>query len=448
MKLQGTMRINSAGHLEIGGCDTVQLAKQFGTPLWVMDEEYIRRQCRSFKNAFIDKHGGDAAYASKAFLTLAMAAIVKEEGLSLDVVSGGELFTALQAGFPPKRIYFHGNNKSREELLMAIHSSVGRIVVDNFFELSQLEAICEETGWGPVPIMLRIAPGVEAHTHEYCQTGQEDSKFGFSLSSGKAMEAAKAAIDSDVLELKGIHCHIGSQIFEEESFIVAANIMMDFIAQIFKATGFIIEELNLGGGFGIYYSQGDTPKNIEIYADKITEAVSAHAAGTGIKAPKIIVEPGRSIVGAAGTTLYTLGAAKDIPGIRKYVSVDGGMADNIRPALYGAVYEAIVANKANAKPTELVSVAGKCCESGDMLIWDILLAPTEPGDILAVPCTGAYGYTMASNYNRLPKPAVVLVKDGQAELILKRESYEDLLRNDLIPQRLQGNGPYALEGVR
>ena len=441
MKLHGTMDVNNKGHLEIGGCDTVELAKHFGTPLWVMDEDYIRQQCRTFKRAFIDKHKGDVAYASKAFSTLAMAVIVKQEGLSLDVVSGGELFTALQAGFPASRIYFHGNNKSRKELLMAIHSNVGRVVVDNFYELGLLEKLVEETGCGSVCVMLRIAPGVEAHTHEYCQTGQEDSKFGFSLASGQAMEAVKAVLQTKTLELKGIHCHIGSQIFEEDSFVVASGVMMDFIAQVKKETGFVIEELNLGGGFGIYYSQGDTPKNVEIYADTIMDAVSAKAVRKGVKVPKIIVEPGRAIVGAAGTTLYTIGAAKDIPGIRKYVSVDGGMTDNIRPALYGAIYEAVVANKAHAKTSELVSVAGKCCESGDMLIWDICLAPVEPGDILAVPCTGAYGYSMANNYNRLPKPAVVLVKDGQAELIVKREGYEDLLRNDVIPSRLQLEKP-------
>lgn len=445
MKLQGTMSINSAGHLEIGGCDTVNLAREFGTPLWVMDEAFIRQQCRAFKEAFIDKYHGDAAYASKAFLTLAMAVIIKEEGLALDVVSGGELFTALKAGFPAHRIYFHGNNKSREELLMAVRCGVGRIVVDNSFELQQLEAICRETGWNPVPVMLRIAPGIEAHTHEYCQTGQEDSKFGFDLASGQALQAAKAVIRSKNLVLKGLHCHIGSQIFEAESFIVASEIMMDLIARIKKETGLAVEELNLGGGFGIYYSGLDAPKSIQVYADAITEAVSAQGERLGIKAPKIIVEPGRSIIGAAGTTLYTVGAAKDIPGIRKYISVDGGMADNIRPALYGAEYEAVVANKARLETTELVSVAGKCCESGDMLIWDILLAPVEAGDILAISCTGAYGYTMASNYNRLPKPGVVLVKDGRADIIVKRESYEDLLRNDVIPRRLLGTTASKIE---
>ncbi len=437
MRLQGTMKINQAGHLEIGGCDTVMLAQEFGTPLWVMDEEELRRQCRIFKNAFTDKYDGQVAYASKAFLTLAVAAIIKEEGLSLDVVSGGELYTALQAGFPAERIFFHGNNKSLEELKLAVDSGVGRIVVDNSFELTNLEGLVREMGVAPVAIMLRLAPGVEAHTHEYCQTGQEDSKFGFDLRSGQAMEAAKQVISSDCLVLKGVHCHIGSQIFEEESFIVAAEIMMQLMADIYRETGFVVEELNLGGGFGIYYSQGDAPKSVAVYADKIYAAVAAYAENLGIKMPQIVVEPGRAIVGTAGTTLYTLGASKEIPGIRKYVSVDGGMSDNIRPALYGALFEAALANRASEIPSEMVSVAGKCCESGDMLIWDILLPPVEPGDILAMSATGAYCYTMSSNYNRLPRPAVVLVREGKAEVIVKRESYSDLLRNDVLLPRLK-----------
>lgn len=437
MKLQGTMGINDAGHLEIGGCDTAILAKDFGTPLWVMDEEYIRQECRIFKKSFIDKYNGDVAYASKAFMTLAMAAIIKEEGLSLDVVSGGELYTALKAGFPARRIYFHGNNKTKEEMLMAVHSRVGRIIADNFYEISQLEKIAKDTGKGAVPVILRIAPGVEAHTHEYCQTGQEDSKFGFPLSSGQAMEAVKSVVQSKYLDLKGLHCHIGSQIFETESFVIASDIMMNFIGQVYKETGCVIKELNLGGGFGIYYSKGDAPKSVEAYGATIMEAVSDYGSRYGFPVPKIIVEPGRSIVGPAGTTLYTVGSTKDIPGIRKYVSVDGGMGDNIRPALYGAVYEAIVANKAALEPEEVVSIAGKCCESGDMLIWDIKLPRMEPGDILAMSSTGAYGYTMASNYNRIPKPAVILVKDGQADLIVRRENYQDLLRNDMLPQRLR-----------
>jgi len=435
MEFHGTMRVNEKGHLEIGGCDTVELAQRFGTPLWVMDEACIRRQCRSLYSAFMRKHpNADVAYASKAFLSVAMAAIIREEGLSLDVVSGGELFTALKAGFPADRIYFHGNNKSMEELLLAVRSGVGRIVVDNFYELDQLQSIAENTA-ASIPVVFRLTPGVEAHTHEYCKTGQEDSKFGFSINNGQAFEAIKRALESKDLIVKGIHCHIGSQIFEPEPFIVAAEIMVGFINQVYKKKNFLIEELNLGGGFGIYYSEEDSPGEIEAFADAIMETVHKCSVGYGLPAPKVVVEPGRFIVGPAGTTIYTVGSVKDIPGIRKYISVDGGMADNIRPALYGAKYEAIIANKAAEEPEEVVSVAGKCCESGDMLIWDIKLQKMEPGDILAIPCTGAYCYTMSSNYNRLPRPAVLLVCEGQAEVIVRRETYEDLIRNDLVPEK-------------
>jgi len=436
MRFHGTMKVNDKGHLEIGGCDTVELAKEYGTPLWVMDEEYIRDMCRQFREAFIEKYGnGDVAYAGKAFLTLAMAAIIKEEGLSLDVVSGGELYTALKAGFSPERIYFHGNNKSREELEMAVKAGVGRIIVDNYHELDMLEEVLAQKK-DAVSVMLRVTPGVEAHTHEYIKTGQEDSKFGFPLSGGVAFNAARKAVNMKNVALRGLHCHIGSQIFETEPFAMAAGIMMDFINKIKRELGHGIEELNLGGGFGIYYSEDDSPVPIEKYADTIFEAVRAKSEEYGLPVPKIIVEPGRSIVGPAGTTLYTVGAIKDIPGIRKYVSVDGGMSDNIRPALYQAKYEAFVANKADRKATQVVSIAGKCCESGDMLIWDISLPDIEPGDILAVSCTGAYGYSMASNYNKLGKPAVVLVRDGESELIVRRESYEDLIKNEVLPDRL------------
>ena len=437
MKLHGTMCINEKGHLEIGGCDTVELADEFGTPLIVYDEDYIRHMCRRFREAFIEgcSGRGDVAYASKAFLTIAIAAIIMEEGLSLDVVSGGELFTALRAGFSPKRIYFHGNNKSKEELEFAVKSGVGRIIVDNHYELDMLEKIAKQEK-EPISIMLRITPGIEAHTHEYIKTGQEDSKFGFTLSKDIAFNAVKRALSIPNVSLKGFHCHIGSQIFETEPFKIAAEILMEFSSRVKKELNYEIEELNLGGGFGIYYSEGDRPLEIERYADTIKEAVYKKAEEYGFAIPKIIVEPGRSIVGPAGTTLYTIGSIKEIPGIRKYVSVDGGMADNIRPALYKAEYEALLANKGDREPEQVVSVAGKCCESGDMLIWDIKLPKVEPGDILAVSCTGAYGYSMASNYNKLGKPAVVLVKDGRADLIVKRETYKDIIKNEVMPERL------------
>ncbi len=436
MKLQGTANINSLGHLEIGGCDSVELARQFGTPLYVMDEMLIRQTCREYMRAFCKKPGqAEVIYASKAFLTTAMCRIIDEEGLGLDVVSGGELFTALQAQFPPNRIYFHGNNKSPGELAMAIEAGIGRIIVDNFYEMAELENMAARIG-KRVDILLRITPGIEAHTHEYIKTGQIDSKFGFTLPNGTALEAVRKAQSCRHLKLRGIHCHIGSQIFEMDSYRHAVCVMMGFMAEVLAATGHTMEELNLGGGFGIYYTSKDTPATVQEYGYTVMETVRKKAAALALPEPKVIVEPGRSIVGPAGTTLYTIGSIKEIPGVRKYVAVDGGMGDNIRPALYGAKYEAMLANKAGLPGEEVVSITGKCCESGDMLIWDVHLPACQPGDILAVSSTGAYCYTMSSNYNRLGRPAVVLVREGEANLIVKRETYEDLLRNDLVPDRL------------
>ncbi|GFN23432.1 diaminopimelate decarboxylase [Thermanaeromonas sp. C210] len=431
------MRVNLRGHLEIGGCDVVDLAREFGTPLHIFDEDLLRQNCRRFHQAFVHKYGNaEVIYAGKAFLTVAVCRIIQQEGLGLDVVSGGELYTALKAGFPPDRIYFHGNNKSYAELIMALEAGVGRIVVDNFFELEVLARLAEERGQ-KVPVLLRLTPGIEAHTHEYIRTGQIDSKFGFTLPNGQAIAAVKKVKEMPGLEYKGLHCHIGSQIFDVEPYRHAAEVMMAFIEEIRNTTGLITEELDLGGGFGIVYVEGDNPPPIEAYAEAIMAGVCGEAERRGLKVPKVIVEPGRAIVGTAGSTAYTVGSIKEIPGVRKYVAVDGGMADNIRPALYGARYEAILANKAAAEATEVVSITGKCCESGDMLIWDVALPEVEPGDILLTPCTGAYGYAMASNYNRLGRPAAVLVREGQADLIIKRETYEDLLRYDVLPARLK-----------
>lgn len=434
MRLQGTMTINAAGHLVIGGCDTVELAKEFGTPLLVIDEACLRERCRAFKEAF---GGGEVLYAGKALLLQAICRIVAEEGLGLDVVSGGELYTALAAGFPPERLYFHGNNKTEEELEQALAAGVGRIVVDNFRELKLLSGLARNNNGYRVPVLLRLTPGIEAHTHEYIKTGQIDSKFGFTLANGQAEEAVALATSLPALELVGLHCHIGSQIFSVEPYAEAAAVMMDFAAKVYRQTGVAIRELDLGGGFGIYYADGDDPLPPANYARVIQEVVADKAATLGIPLPRILVEPGRAIVGPAGTTLYTVGSIKDIPGVRKYVAVDGGMADNIRPALYQARYEALLANKADRPPVEKVSITGKCCESGDMLIWDIMLPEVVPGDILAVSCTGAYCYPMASNYNRLPRPAVVLVYNGGAELISRRETYADLLRLEILPSRLR-----------
>lgn len=434
--LKSSMHINSRGHLEIGGCDTVKIARQYGTPLYVIDEELLRRNCRSFYNGFKkDYPGNEVIYASKAFMTTAICKIIEEENLGLDVVSGGELYTALKADFPVKNIYFHGNNKSSEELTMALEYNIGCIIVDNWFELNMLNELSFKMKKKP-NIYLRISPGVEAHTHEYIKTGQIDSKFGFPLFNGDALDAIKYALTLENINLRGLHCHIGSQIFSYDSYKAEIDIMMNFLKKVKEHTGWEVEELDLGGGFGIAYVDEDDPQPIELIAREIMKSVEEYSTNLNIKMPRIIVEPGRSIIGNAGTTLYTVGAIKNIPGVRKYVSVDGGMADNIRTALYGAKYNAIVANKARKINLEKVSIAGKCCESGDMLIWDIELPQLESGDIIAVTCTGAYNYSMASNYNRLPRPAAVLVNNGESDLIVARETYEDLVKNDVIPNRL------------
>lgn len=437
MRLHGTQKVNSKGHLEIGGCDTVDLAAQFGTPLYVMDETQIRGICRQYYQSFVKgMENVEVIYASKAFSTMAMCRIIEEEGLGLDVVSGGELFTALQAKFPAEKIYFHGNNKSQNELAMALKAGVGRIVVDNFYEMGILNDLASDMNQ-KVEILLRLTPGIEAHTHEYIQTGQIDSKFGFTIQNGTADRALDLALSYSNLSLKGIHAHIGSQIFELDSFRHEVQIMIGYMSEIFNRTGYLLEELNIGGGFGIYYASGDDPAQIADYAKTVQHALIDACETNHFQRPKIIIEPGRSIVGTAGTTLYTIGSIKEIPGIRKYVAVDGGMADNPRPALYQARYEAVLANRTDEETSEIVSITGKCCESGDMLIWDLELPQVISADLLAVSCTGAYNYSMSSNYNRLARPAVVLVGDGLAELIVRRETHLDLIRNDILPDRMK-----------
>lgn len=435
--LRGTMRINERGHLEIGGCDCVELAQRFGTPLYVMDEWLIRENCRRYKTAFAQHYKGEAriAYAAKAFCTLAMCRLVAEEGLWIDAASGGELFTALKAQFPPQRVYLHGNFKSDEELTLALRHKVGRIVVDCFEELERLNAIAarRET---VADILLRVTPGVEAHTHEFIRTGQLDTKFGFPLSDGIALEAAKQALKLPHLRLHGFHCHIGSQVFETEPYRIAIEQMFAFADEVRKATGFAMSELNLGGGLGVRYTPDDDPPTIETFVVALCEAVQEMAERFHFPLPVLAVEPGRSIVGEAGTTLYTIGVVKEVPRVRTYVAVDGGMSDNPRPALYDARYFALVANKANRPADKIVTVAGKHCES-DILIRDIALADPQPGDLLAVFTTGAYNYSVASNYNRFPRPAVVFVKDGKARLVVRRETYDDLLRCDLMDKQTE-----------
>lgn len=434
MKLHGTMRANTAGHLEIGGCDTTELVKEFGSPLYVMDESLIRQNCRSYVGAFRSAYpDSEVIYASKVFSTRAICRLMQEEDMGLDVVSAGELYTALSVNFPVNRIYFHGNNKSPQELQMAIEAGVHRIVADSFYELELLNSIAAGLG-KKADILLRLSPGIDAHTHHYIKTGTIDSKFGFCIANGQAMEAVLAAEAHPSLELWGIHCHIGSQIFDLESYAEAARTMMTFVRDMSVTTGKPVRELDLGGGLGIYYSDGDSPQQVGLYATCVADTVKACCLEFGLAQPKIIVEPGRSIVGEAGVTLYTIGAIKDIPGVRKYVAVDGGMTDNPRPALYQAKYEAALANRMNETATEKVSIAGKCCESGDMLIWDIELPAARSGDILAVSSTGAYNYSMSSNYNRNLKPAVVFVNEGRAKVVVKKETFEDLLRNDVLPE--------------
>lgn len=434
MKLHGTMKVNTAGHLEIGGCDATELLKEFGSPLYVMDESLIRENCRNYVSSFRSVYpDSEVIYASKVFSTRAMVRLIQEENMGLDVVSGGEFYTALSVDFPVDRIYFHGNNKSPEELEMAVKAGVHRIIADSFHELELLNSIAAKMG-KKADILLRLSPGIDAHTHHYIKTGTIDSKFGFCIANGQALEAVLAAETYPSLELWGVHCHIGSQIFELESYAETARTMMTFVTEITGKMGKPVRELNLGGGLGIYYSEGDSPQPVQQYAKCIADNVKACAAEFGLALPKIIVEPGRSIVGEAGVTLYTVGSIKDIPGVRKYVAVDGGMTDNPRPALYQAQYEAALANRMNEAAVEKISIAGKCCESGDMLIWDIELPSTKSGDILAVSSTGAYNYSMSSNYNRNLKPAVVFVADGKARVVVLRETFEDLLRNDVLPE--------------
>jgi diaminopimelate decarboxylase len=429
--LHGTSKINEVGHLEIGGVDTIKLAKEYGTPLYIYDVALIRERARSFKQAF-ENMGvrAQVAYASKAFSSIAMFQLIAEEGLSLDVVSGGELYTAIASGFPAEKIHLHGNNKSRAELKMALDHGVGCIVVDNFYEIELLEELSKNYST-QVPVLLRVTPGVEAHTHDYITTGQEDSKFGFGLLNGQIERAIEAILKSKGIRLLGIHCHIGSQIFETTGFLLAAEKIVGKMNQWKNSLNFEAKVLNLGGGFGIRYTSEDEPLQPSQYVSEIIKEVKRLIQEYSMTMPEIWIEPGRSLVGDAGTTLYQIGSSKEVPGVRKYLAVDGGMSDNIRPALYQAKYEAVLANRPLAEATKKVSIAGKCCESGDMLIWDLPLPETDDDDLLAVFCTGAYGYSMANNYNRIPRPAVVFVENGKSTLVVKRETYEDLLRLDL-----------------
>jgi diaminopimelate decarboxylase len=434
----GTATRNEQDHLVIGGVDVVDLAAEFGTPLYIMDEALIRANCRAYRTAFESAYPNvTIAYASKAFLVTAMVALVEQEGCALDVVSGGEIYTARAAGYPMAKTFFHGNNKTRAEIEYALESGVGRFISDTEQELRLINQVAGEMGV-KASVMLRLSPGVGAHTHEYITTGQLDSKFGFPIETGAALAAARLALSLEHVVLTGFHCHIGSQIFELTGFGLAAERMIDFLAQVRDELGFTAIDLNLGGGLGVRYTKEDTPATPGALAAVVIPAVKKGLERHGLPFPRLIFEPGRSIVAEAGTTLYTVGTIKEIPGIRTYVAVDGGMGDNIRPALYQAEYEGVIANKLSEPATKTVTVVGRYCESGDKLLIDTKLAPSvAPGDLLAVFATGAYNYTMASHYNRFAKPQVIFVRDGQAYPVTRRERYEDLAAFDLLPTHLK-----------
>lgn len=423
--------VNKEGHLTVGGMDTVALAKEFGTPAYLLDENVIRTQCRIYRDAAKRYFGEDALplYASKALCFTGVYRIAAEEGLGVDCVSGGELYTARRAGFPAERIYFHGNNKTDNDLEDALDMGVGTIVVDNRDELDALDRLAARRG-KVQRILLRITPGIDPHTHKAISTGSVDSKFGSAIETGQAMEIVRAALLKKNVRLVGLHCHIGSQIFDVQPFADAADIMVRFIADIRQKLGYEIDELNLGGGLGVPYTEYD--RRID-YADairQIGEIVTGYCREHGIKLPKVILEPGRSLVAAAGVTLYTVGSVKEIPGFKNYISVDGGMPDNPRYALYQSQYTALIANRAKEPRDYRATIAGRCCESGDLIGENMEIQHAKRGDILAVLVTGAYNYSMASNYNRIPRPPVILIRDGKASVAVRRETYEDLCRND------------------
>ena len=424
-----TAGINSKNHLTIAECDTVDLAREFGTPLWVLDEETIRENCRRYKQEF-HKHHTDVeiVYASKSLCTTAVIQMVSEEGLAVDVVSGGELYTAQRAGVDPAKIYFHGNNKSVKELEEAIALGVGRIIIDNVEEIDILAGLAGSAG-KKVRVLVRVNPGIEAHTHEFIQTGKVDSKFGV----GKEQLADVIARIQKLpaLEFMGVHMHIGSQIQEIKPFALIIETFFEQWKLVARKIRVELKELNIGGGIGIEYLPKELSPSIAEFASLITKTLDYLAKDAKVPKPRLILEPGRSIVGKAGVTLYTIGTIKDIPEVRKYICTDGGMADNPRPIMYDAKYDSVVANKILEPKHDFVTIAGKFCESGDILAKNVYLQKAEPGDILAVFATGAYNYSMSSNYNRFTKPAMILVKEGKARVIVKSETYEDLVRNDV-----------------
>jgi diaminopimelate decarboxylase len=429
--LPSTTSVNPVGHLTIGGCDSLELLDEFGSPLYVFDEQTLREKCREYIAEFTSRYPETTVlYASKAFINLAIAQIIREEGLGLDVVSGGELAVALASGFPAAKLYFHGNNKGAQELREALDAGVGRIVLDNLYEAELLEKLAAQLGIVQ-PVLLRISPNVDPHTHAHTTTGTLDTKFGIPIETGQAEEAVQRVMRSAHLDLRGLHAHLGSPIFELEPYETATEILFEFAARMRRSYGFELQEYSPGGGFAVQYMEDQPAPPASAYAEAIARAIAGASARYGLEPPKLTVEPGRSTICRAGVALYTVGASKDIPGVRRYVAVDGGMADNIRPAIYGSTYEAVLANRPLDAADEVVTVAGKFCESGDILIRDARLPHPVAGDVVAIPASGAYCLAMSSNYNHATRPAVVLVRDGSARLIRRRETYEDLLRLDV-----------------
>ena len=428
-----TAGVTEGGHLTLGGCDAVELAGEFGTPLYVFDEETLRGQCRAFQEAFASRyHNSVVAYAAKAYLGRALAGIIAQEGMSLDVVSGGELAVAASVNFPAERMYFHGNNKSEQELREALDYGVGRIVVDNFHELHLLNGIAQGQGMRQ-KVLLRLSPGIDPHTHVKTTTGTLENKFGIPLPTGQAEAALRQALDMPGLELVGLHVHLGSPVFELEPYSEAVDTVLEFASKMGKQHGFEMAEFSPGGGFAVAYTAEQSAPEPAVYAETITSTLRGSLWRYELAAPQLIVEPGRAIVARAAVALYTVGSSKEVPGVKTFVSVDGGMGDNVRPALYESRYSALVANRVNDERRETLTIAGKYCESGDVLLPDAELPPLEAGDTLAMPAAGAYALAMASNYNLSLRPAVVLVKDGQAKVMRRRETYEDVMRADVWP---------------
>lgn len=430
-----TAERNDAGRLAIGGVGLPDLADKYGTPLYVYDERTIRQQCRSYREAFDQIYPNNRiVYAGKAFLAPSLIQIILEEGLSLDVVSGGELYVAIQSGFPAERITFHGNNKTPDELRMALDAGVGEIVIDNFYEIELLSGLLAEHG-GQVDALLRLNPGIDTHTHDYRKTGIVDSKFGLLIETGDAASAVERISRVEGIHLRGYHIHLGSQIFEIEPYVAAVEALFRFASDMRDKFGVVPDQISPGGGLGIQYESSDPDASVSVFAEAVVAATKQGAEAMGIELPELVVEPGRSIIGPAGVAVYRVGSIKDIPGIRRYVCVDGGMADNIRPPLYDAVYEAAIANRSGGVEAT-VTIAGKYCESGDVLIRDARILDPEPGDLIAVPASGAYCLAMASNYNMALRPAVVMVADGETTVMQRRERYEDLLTRDVMADKV------------